>query len=228
MLTSTFRRLEALTDIAHAKNKTTETKHMDFDTTQTVGRFLLSVGALGIVLAPRSQVISAPMPTQPASLELTISSALSKQEQPPSDALTSYDSATFSVTYPQGWQVASQAEDSVEIVSSVDGVTMPIRTDVAVFREDPATAVPQRLDQILADANSLHRYSLVTVDAQSGFRVWYEPEAGQLAIASFVGYGNQQTAVLTSVYDAEAEAEALVTQVHDSFVNHLVAQAVSP
>ena len=195
---------------------------MDFDTTQTVGRFLLSMGALGIVLAPASRVMSAPIPV----LDLTTGSALSKQEQPPSEALTSYDSAMFSVTYPQGWQVASQAEDSVAIVSA--GATMPIRTDIAVFREDPATAVPQRLDQILADATSLYRYSLITVDAQSGFRVWYEPEVGQLAIASFVGYGSQQTAVLTSVYAAEADAESVVTQIHDSFVNHSVAQAANP
>ena len=202
---------------------------MDFDTTQTWGRFLLSMGALGIVLAPNAQGLSAPIPvTGSGSLEFTTRSSRAKQEPSLSDELTSYDSATFSVTYPQGWQVAPQGEHGVAIVSITDGVTMPIRTDIAVFREDPSTAVPERLEQILDDAASLYRYSLVTVDAQSGFRVWYEPEAGQHAIASFVGYGNRQTAVLTSVYDADSDAADLVTQIHDSFVNHSVAQAVAP
>ena len=108
---------------------------MDFDTTQTWGRFLLSMGALGIVLAPHSQGLSAPIPRAGLPLEFTTRPSRAKQEPSLSNELTSYDSATFSVTYPQGWQVVAQEDDSVAILSITDGVTMPIRTDIAVFRE---------------------------------------------------------------------------------------------
>lgn len=206
---------------------------MDFDTKQTAGQLLIGMGALGIVLLPSLQAFSAGIPSsgQPVPLEFTTrtpAKALIKQDQSEAADFARYDSAMFSVDYPQGWQVAPQGENSVAIVSLTDGVNMPIRTDIAVFREDPATAVPERLDQILADAASIYRYSLVTVDKQSGFRVWYEPETGQQAIVTFIGYGNQQTAVLTSRYGPDSDGEALATQIHGSFINHSVAQAVTP
>lgn len=206
---------------------------MDFDTKQIVAQLLLGMGALGIVLAPTSQVFSADQPTtKPQTTQggLTIgppNSGLKQESAAPSD-FTRYDSAKFSVDYPREWQVTPQGDSSVAIVSIADGVTMPIQTDITVLREDPESAVPQELDQIVADAVTVQRYSLVAVDGQSGFRIWYEPEAGQQAIVTFVGYGNQQTAILSSYYEPDPEAETLVTQIHGSFVNHTVTQATTP
>ncbi|MBT9315379.1 PsbP-related protein [Leptothoe spongobia] len=204
---------------------------MDFDTKQTVGQFFLGMGALGIVLTlpvdgffAEAQTIGQPM------LEVNASkNALNiKQEQPDSNEFARYDSAKFSVDYPRGWQIEPQGENGLAIVSIADGANMAIRTDIVVLREDPQVAVPQRLEQITADAASLQSYSLVAVDGQSGIRIWYEPETGQRALVTFLGYGNQQTVVLTSQYTQDTTAEPLVTQIHDSFVNHSVAQALVP
>lgn len=218
---------------------------MDFDTKQIVGQLLLGMGAFGIVLAPASRVFSADRPatnqsaipaalTVDASVDVSVDAANSrlhlKQEPAATDSLTRYDSAKFSVHYPREWQATPQGDNSVTIVGTADGVTMPIQTDIAVLREDPETVVPQQLDQIVAEAVTVQRYSLVAVDGQSGFRIWYEPETGQQAIVTFVGYGNQQTAILSSYFepDAETETETLVTQIHGSFVNHSVTQATTP
>ncbi|MBE9067468.1 hypothetical protein IQ260_12450 [Leptolyngbya cf. ectocarpi LEGE 11479] len=208
---------------------------MDFDTKQIVGQLLLGMGALGIVLAPASQVFSADQPAtkpQTTQSELTIASPNRvfnlKQESAVPGNFTRYDSAKFSVDYPREWQATPQGDSSVAIVSITDGVTMPIQTNITVLREDPERAVPQKLDQIVADAVTVQRYSLVAVDGQSGFRIWYEPEPGQQAIVTFVGYGNQQTAILSSSYEPDTEAETLVTQIHGSFVNHTVTQATTP
>ncbi|MEM7064239.1 MAG: hypothetical protein AAF572_13875 [Cyanobacteria bacterium P01_B01_bin.77] len=212
---------------------------MDFDTKQIVGQLFLSMGALGIVLAPASRVFSADKPTinQPTILVglaigtsngTSTSGPTPKQESAASDNLIRYDSAKFSVDYPREWQVTSQGDNNVTIVSLADGATMPIQTDITVLRENPETVVPQKLDQIVADAVTVQRYSLVAVDGQSGFRIWYEPEAGQQAIVTFVGYGNQQTAILSSYYEPDPEAETLVTQMHGSFVNHSITRATTP
>lgn len=207
---------------------------MNFDTKQTTGQLLLGMGALGIVLTPFSSGLSTEMLSSDRQVPPELTSThdgktLNNKQEPstPSD-FTRYDSAKFSVDYPEGWQVAPQGDNGVAIVSIADGVTMPIQTDIAVLREDPETAVPQRLDQIVAEAISVYRYSLVAVDGQSGFRIWYEPVTGQQAIVTFVGYGNQQTAILNSRYAPDTDAEALVTQIHGSFVNHSVAQATTP
>ena len=204
---------------------------MDFDTKRTIGQLFLSMGALGIVLATPVVGGAATIQAteqQPIDSKARTKSVNSKQEQSTASELERYETAKFSVTYPRGWQANAQGEDGVAIVSLADGVNMAIRTDIVILREDPQVAVPQRLDQIAADGLSVQRYSLVAIDGQSGLRIWYEPEAGQQAIATFVGYGNQQTVVLTSQYAPDSMAEPLVTQIHESFVNHSVTQAGIP
>lgn len=198
---------------------------MDFDIKQAMGQFCLGMGALGIVIpGPVQASFPGRYPiTQSAVAELY--HALNVKQ---ADEFARYDSAQFSVDYPREWQIESQGENSLVIVSVADGANMAIRTDIVVLREDPQVAVPQRLDQISADALSVQRYSLVTVDGQSGFRIWYEPATDQLALVTFVGYGNQQTVVLTSKYAPDAAVEELVTQLHGSFVNHSVAKASLP
>ena len=197
---------------------------MDFDTKQTVGQVLLGMGALGIVLTP-AVVPTEVLANQPA---FDHSDLKVKQEQPIADEFARYDSTEFSVDYPRGWQVDPQGDTGVAIISTTDGVTMPIRTDIVMLREDPQTAVPQRLDQIVADAVTVQRYSLVAVDGQSGIRVWYELEAGQQALITFVGYGSEQTVILSSQYAQDSDAENLVTQIHESFVNHSITQTSAP
>ncbi|MEA5465021.1 hypothetical protein [Leptothoe sp. PORK10 BA2] len=204
---------------------------MDFDIKRTVGKLLLGMGALGIVLTLPAVGFSAEIQPLDQLDQLGIKTPFrngalhTKQELSETSALDRYDTAQFSVDYPKGWQVNPQGEDGVAIVSIADGVTMPIRTDIVILREDPQVAVPQRLDQIAAAGLSVQRYSLVTVDGQSGLRIWYEPEVGQQALVTFVGYGNQQTVVMTSYHAQDPVAEPLVTQIHGSFVNHSVAQA---
>ncbi|MEO1507461.1 MAG: hypothetical protein AAFU84_07420 [Cyanobacteria bacterium J06633_23] len=203
---------------------------MDFDTKRTPGQLFLNMGALGIVLAVPTGGFFAEVRAveQPAIVKSNARSLGGKQEQSVPSELERYETAKFSVDYPRGWQVQTPSENSVAIVSIADGVNMAIRTDIVILREDPQVAVPQRLDQIAADGLSVQRYSLVTVDGQSGLRIWYEPEAGQQALATFVGYGSQQTVVLTSQYVSAPMAESLVTQIHESFVNHSVVQAGNP
>ncbi|MEO0430060.1 MAG: hypothetical protein AAF151_00080 [Cyanobacteria bacterium J06656_5] len=204
---------------------------MDFDTKRTIGQLFLNMGALGIVLAvPAVGFPAAIQAAEHQTLDVKpgIRSVNIKQEQPTPSEFERYETAKFSVDYPRGWQVDSLGENGVAIVSIADGVNMAIRTDIVMLREDPQAAVPQRLDQIAADGLSVKRYSLVTVDGQSGLRIWYEPAAGQQALVTFVGYGNQQTAVLTSQYALDPMIEPLVTQIHESFVNHSVVQAGIP
>ena len=198
---------------------------MDFDTKQAIRQFLLSMGALGIVITGPVQASSTKIhPVTQSAMTAPYHVLNAKQ----TEEFARYDSAQFSVTYPREWQIESQGENSLAMVSVANGANMAIRTDIVVLREDPQVVVPQRLDQISADAVSVQRYSLVTVDGQSGFRIWYEPTINQRALVTFVGYGNQQTAVLISQYGPDAAAEDLVTQVHESFVNHSVAQADLP
>ncbi|MEM1238352.1 MAG: hypothetical protein AAGI45_00775 [Cyanobacteria bacterium P01_H01_bin.26] len=198
---------------------------MDFDIRRIVGQCLLGIGAFGIVLADAADGLSVGFP--PAERDGETSAEYSPggvPKQAESGEFARYDSAEFSVDYPMGWQVSPHGETGVEISGTADGVTMAIRTEIVVFREDPQTSVPQRLDQIVAEALSVQRYSLVTVDGQSGIRIWYESEADRQALVTFVGYGNQQTVVLTSEYAQAAIAEPLATQIHDSFVNHSMPQ----
>lgn len=207
---------------------------MDFDSKQTVGQLLLSMGALGIVLAPASigfaaEVLLAADQQSAVVMTMTGDSALNVKQEPPAPGqFARYDSEQFSVGYPSGWQVEPQGNNGVVIVSMTDGVNMPIRTDIVVLREDPQTAVPQKLDQIAAEAVDVQRYSLVAVDGQSGIRLWYEPETGQQGLITFVGYGNEQTVVLSSQYAQDVDVEDLITQIHTSFVNHSIAQASTP
>lgn len=200
---------------------------MNFDTKQTVAQLLLGVGALGIVLAPTGLYAEVIVPEQSAASALNIKQEPSEASE--TNEFARYESAQFSVDYPREWQIAPQGETGLAIVSNIaDGVNMPIRTDIVMLREDPQTAVPQHLEQIVADAVAVQRYSLVAIDGQSGFRIWYEPTAGQRVLVTFVGYGQQQTVVLSSQYGPDADAEELVAQIHGSFVNHSIAQAFMP
>ncbi len=208
-------------------------KHLNFDTKQALGQFLLGMGALGSVLGITSSGISAEVFVSERPSEFAISALNVKQSQSESSDETSefarYESAQFSVDYPRGWKIAPQGDNGLAIVSNIaDGVNMPIRTDIVILREDPQTAVPQRLDQIVAEAVAVQRYSLVAIDGQSGFRIWYEPAAGQRALITFVGYGNEQTVVLSSQYAQDTDAEDLITQIHGSFVNHSIVRAFIP
>ncbi|MEM7794000.1 MAG: PsbP-related protein [Cyanobacteria bacterium P01_C01_bin.118] len=187
------------------------------------------MGALGIVITGPVYASSTVRHPVIQSAVADLHHALNVKQ---TEEFSRYDSDQFSVDYPREWQIESQGENSLAIVSVASGASMPIRTDIIVLREDPQVAVPQRIDQISAEALSVQRYSLVTVDGQSGFRIWYEPAPDQRALVTFVGYGNQQTVVLTSQYGSDtavsAAVEDLVTQIHESFVNHAVARANLP
>lgn len=200
---------------------------MNLDTRQTIRQWLLAMGAFGIVLVgPISNVFSLAVAPQAVAWANIVLKA--KQVRDESNEFARYESAQFSVDYPRGWEIAPQGTNGAVIVRTADDVHMPIRTDIVLLRENPQTAVPQRLDQIVAEALSVQRYSLVAVDGQSGFRVWYEPKSGQQALTTFVGYGDAQTVILSSEYAQDEAVEHLVTKIHESFVNHSIAQASTP
>lgn len=206
---------------------------MNFNIKRHTRQLLLAMGAFGIVLAASSPALStAPSYLQAARdirFKPTHTPPESKQEQATTDDFDSYKSEQFTVLYPKTWQATPEGSNSVAISSPTVGAIEPIRTEIKLLREDPNTVVPQTLDQLSAEGASIQRYSLVSVDNQSGFRIWYNAETDQQSLMTFVGYGDQQTAILTSHYNAnDPNTEAIVTALHNSFTNHSVAQAITP
>jgi hypothetical protein len=148
------------------------------------------------------------------------------------DFVTHTESNAFRIQYPQAWQVDQLGEDTIEIVSTEPDPTMDIHTKVQLLRENPDAVVNRSIDAFVAEEVLVRRYSLVRVDNQSGFRIWMgnhrDQQSGMQgnAIATFIGYGEDQTAVLLSQYSPDnPEAEELILQMHDSFVNTGIATA---
>lgn len=206
---------------------------MDFDPKHITGQLLRAMGAFGIVLTPILPLLA----VEAASLDQKhhivrinrVHSRLeSKQNALNPNDFNLYDSDQFSIHYPKDWQVTFQDNNRVDIVSSSPDPIMDIRTEVSLLREDPDTVVPQRLDQIVASGVVVNRYSLITVNGYSGFRVWSASADDRQTLTTFIGYADQQTAILTSRYTGEAQIEDLVTTIHNSFVNHSVDPAVDP
>ncbi|MEM9161995.1 MAG: hypothetical protein AAGC54_02865 [Cyanobacteria bacterium P01_F01_bin.4] len=133
----------------------------------------------------------------------------------------------FAIQYPQGWRVDSLGEDTIEIVSAAnDDPTMDIHTQVQLLREEPDAVINRSIDQFIADQAQVGRYLMTNVDNQPAFQIWMSASAEVKVISTFVGYGDLQTAVLTSQYSpSNADAEATILQVHNSFVNTGVATA---
>lgn len=204
---------------------------MDFDTKYTTGKLLRVMGAFGIVLTPifpffAAEAFSKDQDMNVSYIQTESAKLTSKQEEHTSSDFVVYDSEEFSINYPRDWQVAPQENNGLTIIST--DITMPIRTEISLLRENPDTLVPQKLEQIVASGVAVSRYSLVTVNGQSGFRIWHDSATGQQTLVTFIGYGDQQTAILTSSYTPNTEIETLVTTIHGSFVNHSVAQAIQP
>jgi hypothetical protein len=149
-------------------------------------------------------------------------------------ALTRYTGSTvFTIEYPQAWQVKRLTETEIELDSvpvATPALMSEIYTQVQLLSENPDAVVNRSIDQFIADRSQVRLYRIVSVDGQAGFRIWMTGRAGDLthAIATFVGYGDQQTALIFSQYAVDdAETEALILQVHDSFKNIEIAPAVS-
>lgn len=175
---------------------------------------LISLGLVGVI---DLQTLANPVEEAAASLSLAEASFVTHTEP---DA--------FAIQYPQGWQVDSLGEDTIEIVSVPGGdPTMDIHTQVQLLREDPDAVINRSIDQFVADQAQVGRYLMVNVDNQPAFRIWMNASDQVRVISTFVGYGSLQTAVLTSQYSSDnADAEAMILQVHDSFVNTGVATAI--
>lgn len=204
---------------------------MNFNIKQLTGQLLLVMGALGIVLPPSVNALPTSHSAPQAILEKSDTPPESTEEQSETNDFDTYKSEQFTVLYPPTWQATAQAENSVAIIGPTVGEGEPNRTDIELLRADPNEVVPQTLDQLSAQGVSIQRYSLVTVDSQSGMRIWYtaDTSTSQQSLVTFVGYGDQQTAILTSHYDVnDANAEDIITTLHNSFKNHSVAQAIVP
>ena len=148
---------------------------------------------------------------------------------------------SFSIQYPQDWQVNLLGEDSIEIVNAGADPRLNIHTTVRLLRENPDAVVNRSIDQFVSDEVRVKGYRIVTVDNQSAFRIWmgdYMSEhitvvgdaiqqADTDAVATFIGYGDNQTALLVSHYAADhPDAETQILQIHDSFTNTGMATAI--
>lgn len=156
--------------------------------------------------------------------------------------LTTYEQLdSFSIQYPQDWQVNLLGEDSIEIVNTGANPRLNIHTTVRLLRENPDAVVNRSIDQFVSDEVRVKGYRIVTVDDQSAFRIWmgdYMSEnmaatgdaiqqADTDAVATFIGYGDDQTALLVSHYAADhPDAETQILQIHDSFTNTGIVTAV--
>jgi hypothetical protein len=149
-----------------------------------------------------------------------------------------YTGTAFTIQYPQGSSVNALNEDTIEIVSpeaspaasttgnptgnSTGTPNMSIHTQVQLLRENPEAVVNQGIDGFISEQARVGRYSLVTVNNQSGFRIWLSERSGERthAVVTYIGYGDAQTVVLTSEYSPDVpDAEATIAQIHDSFTS---------
>jgi hypothetical protein len=133
-----------------------------------------------------------------------------------------YTGTAFSIQYPQGGSVSSATEDTIEIVSPRVAPTVSIHTQVQLLRENPEVVIERGIDGLISEQVRVGRYNLVTVNGHSGIRLWVSDRAGERAnaVVTYIGYGDAQTVVLTSEYSSDdPEAESIVVQMHDSFVN---------
>ncbi|MEM8810797.1 MAG: hypothetical protein AAGF01_32710 [Cyanobacteria bacterium P01_G01_bin.38] len=179
---------------------------------------LMSLGLVGVIDLPtRADPI----------LERGVPLVLAETSLAQASFVTHTEPDAFAIQYPQGWQVDSLGEDTIEIVSGPNGdPTMDIHTQVQLLREDPDAVINRSIDQFIADQAEVGRYLVANVDNQPAFRIWMSASDEVKIISTFVGYGDLQTAVLTSQYSpSNADAEAMILQVHDSFVNTGVATA---
>ncbi|MEM6251493.1 MAG: hypothetical protein AAF821_01095 [Cyanobacteria bacterium P01_D01_bin.156] len=195
---------------------------MTFDTQRIISLLLRMMGAVSLLLGAISPIFGVPAWATNEYVSLTGQGmSNSKQTSSIPSNFSTYKSDQLSVRYPDDWQVTFQDEYGVALVSAQD----TIRTDIVLVRENPDVLVPQRLEQIVSEAVAVRRYSLVTIDGQSGFRMWYESDANQWTLVTFIGYEDQQTVVLTSEYVPDVNIEAVAMAVHDSFINRASAES---
>ncbi|MCG8361767.1 MAG: hypothetical protein MJA27_00375 [Pseudanabaenales cyanobacterium] len=145
-------------------------------------------------------------------------------------AITDYETyvepGEFSIDYPAGWVVERTDNNSVQITSYVPASerdptqSEDIKTEVWLIPEDPAAVVDRALNDIAEDGSEMRNYSALMVDNQPALMLWLSkrPLDFPNAILTYVGYGNQETAVIVSSYTASnPNAEAVIQRIHASF-----------
>ena len=158
-----------------------------------------------------------------------VSAAIAQSLLGDSPATTDYETyeepGEFSIDYPVGWVVERTDNNSVQITSYMPAdfdltQSEDIKTEVWLIPEDPAAVVDRALNNIEADGSALQNYTALVVDEQPALRLWLaeRPLDFPNAIFTYVGYGNQETAVIISSYTASnPDAEAVIQRIHASF-----------
>ena len=194
---------------------------------------------LGLSILPASTAIgaspAAQSSTRPllenneieATNELTaeLGQSLPGEASATADYETYVEPGKFSVDYPSGWRIERTDNRSVQITSyspSADNdltQTEDIKIQIWLIPEDPASVVDSALNEITQDG-TLQNYRAVTVDGQPTLMLWLGGQSLDFpdAIHTYVGYGNQETAVIFSSYTASnPNAEVVIQRIHDSF-----------
>lgn len=167
-----------------------------------------------------------------------------RAESPLAQLAETYDTYTeantFAIDYPGGWRVERLDDKYVRLMNydPIDPVAPAgdrIKTEIQLIDEAPAVVVAQSLDTLQAENTQVNRYRVVTVDRQSGIRLWLGGLPGEFshAIRTYVGYGDRQTALIISYYVSPAEGqeaialerEAALLRIHDSFRKLMTAAA---
>ncbi|MFE4108092.1 hypothetical protein [Almyronema epifaneia] len=158
----------------------------------------------------------------------TISSGLAQL----SETYNTYAEDGLAIDYPSGWRIERPSQQSIRLmnydpIAPLTEVSAPIKTEIWLIDENPAVVVGRELDTLQQEQAQVNRYRVVTVDQQSGIRIWLGGLTGDFshAIKTYVGYGDRQTVMIVSHYASPGEAdeaaaieiEAAVLRIHDSF-----------
>ncbi len=204
----------------------------------------LSVLQIGAVMGANINAQASPHPwlnnneiELAGGLTAQIAQSLPSENPAATDYETYVEPGQFSVEYPAGWQVDRTDNQSVQITSyspSSDKTltqTEDIKIQIWLIPEDPAAIVDSALSDISQGGPTLRNYTAATVDGQPALMLWLtgEPLEFPNAIHTYVGYGNQETAVIFSSYTASnPDAEVVIDRINASFNRQQQADNIAP
>ncbi|MDX2099642.1 MAG: hypothetical protein SFW36_17835 [Leptolyngbyaceae cyanobacterium bins.59] len=138
----------------------------------------------------------------------------------------------FSILYPPGWFVNEGASRDAVVITSyrpgLRGVGRPtaaelaraVKTDVMIKPGSFGTVVNQALLSSRLGGSKLIKQGRLTIDGRPALRMWstFKDDPFPNAITTIIRYSPQETAVITSYYNAKnIKAVALIRNIHWSF-----------
>ncbi|NJL85985.1 MAG: hypothetical protein HC886_08380 [Leptolyngbyaceae cyanobacterium SM1_1_3] len=134
-----------------------------------VHKHLIVSLALGISLAANSALQARGLPV-PAAPPLRLAQLAETYD-------TYIEDSTFSIDYPSGWRIERVGDQYLRLmnydpIALAAALSDKIKTEVWLIDESPAVVVERELDELQAEEAQVNRYRVVTVDQQSGIRIW--------------------------------------------------------